>query len=243
MWLHAAAFIMYEISVLMTLSAYAEFLINEVTYKLHSNGHKEAPTALWFAITVSIRVVMSTIAQLLLTSIFWDLAAKPTQEEQQALATETDEHFDTVEVEDFDEDAEIQARIWNRFIRDVRGLDDSERTDVKVNLLSDSEVQPHRRSDVVQPTSPLSSLLKRSGSGSEFKRQYGSEVQITVKELLRVNRHGQTLLHNSSLRISATSPKSGTLVVMSSTENLRNSDINSGTRGSGSIKIDSQESS
>ena len=202
-----------------------------------------APTALWFAITVSIRVVMSTIAQLLLTSIFWDLAAKPTQEEQQALATETDEHFDTVEVEDFDEDAEIQARIWNRFIRDVKGLDDSERTDVKVNLLSDSEVQPHRRSDVVPPTSPLSSLLKRSGSGSEFKRQYGSEVQITVKELLRVNRHGQTLAHNSSLRISASLSKSGTLVLMTSTENLRNSSINSGTRESGSMKIDSQESS
>lgn len=98
MWLHAAAFIMYEISVLMTLSAYAEFLINEVTFKIEPISKKDEPTALWFAITVSIRVVMSTIAQLLLTSIFWDLAAKPTQEEQQALATETDEHFDTVEV-------------------------------------------------------------------------------------------------------------------------------------------------
>ena len=35
--------------------------------------------------------------------------------------------YKSIEVAVYDEDAELQARIWNQFLRDAKGIDDSQR--------------------------------------------------------------------------------------------------------------------
>ena len=56
-----------------------------------------------------ISTFVSTIALILLAMIFWDLAS-PAEEE-------TRESVSSIQVDDFDEEAELQARIWNSFNR------------------------------------------------------------------------------------------------------------------------------
>lgn len=54
--------------------------------------------------------IVITISYLLLLQIFWSLGTKiKTDEENEALVE--------VEVEDFDEEAETNARIWNQLVR------------------------------------------------------------------------------------------------------------------------------
>lgn len=57
---------------------------------------------------------------MLLVAIFWDLGKKRTSEALENLEEEGSDRNSTVEVEDFDEEAELQARIWNKFQREQR---------------------------------------------------------------------------------------------------------------------------
>ena len=55
--------------------------------------------------------ILSFFAQLLLCVIFWQLGTV-----QPVVIPDDDEDIHgTVQVEEFDEEAELQARIWNRF--------------------------------------------------------------------------------------------------------------------------------
>lgn len=60
-----------------------------------------------FGISYAIRIVMSTVAQLLLTRIFWMLAEKPVVGDENESNADRTSIYETVEVEEFDEDAEI----------------------------------------------------------------------------------------------------------------------------------------
>jgi hypothetical protein len=50
----------------------------------------------------------SFISQLCLCAILWDLGSNPETEEEEETS---------ILVEDFDEEAEVQAKIWNKFMR------------------------------------------------------------------------------------------------------------------------------
>jgi hypothetical protein len=61
--------------------------------------------------------ICSFISQCLLAKIFWNLG---TIDEDRADAdTEREDSFSEIYTEDFDEDAEVQARIWNSFNRGI----------------------------------------------------------------------------------------------------------------------------
>ena len=63
----------------------------------------------------------------MLSVIFWELGKKT------KLVEEEEEEFDVIEVEEFDQDSEVTARIWNLFNRErkyskqVRGSVDGKR--------------------------------------------------------------------------------------------------------------------
>jgi hypothetical protein len=57
---------------------------------------------------------MSFIAQLFLCYIFWELGTPVTVE-----ITETEESDDRMSIQDFDDEAELQAKIWNTFNREA----------------------------------------------------------------------------------------------------------------------------
>lgn len=57
-------------------------------------------------------VVGQFFSQVLLGIIFWSLGEK-------IVKTADNEHYETLETAPFDEDAELQARMWNGMVRDV----------------------------------------------------------------------------------------------------------------------------
>jgi uncharacterized alpha/beta hydrolase family protein len=57
-------------------------------------------------------VVTSFVAQLFLCAIFWQLGTVK-QEKKTEQSEQSDEAYPEIEVVDFDENAELQARIWN----------------------------------------------------------------------------------------------------------------------------------
>jgi hypothetical protein len=61
------------------------------------------------------------VSQLLLIFIFWDLG-KPEETRIESLSSS---RFSSVMIDEFDDEAELQARIWNRFQRTDRKLENS----------------------------------------------------------------------------------------------------------------------
>ena len=66
--------------------------------------------------------IISFFAQCLLCVIFWQLGTKVEVDE-----TDGETSYGEVQVEEFDEEAELQARIWNGFTRAIHGVTDSVR--------------------------------------------------------------------------------------------------------------------
>jgi hypothetical protein len=98
MILHASAFGFYLLSDVILYSAYTVFIFypNNIT----ANNVYTIASIIW--------VCASFISQVCLCAIFWDLGSKPRQNEPR---------MPSIRVEDFDEEAEVQSRIWNNFIR------------------------------------------------------------------------------------------------------------------------------
>ena len=65
-------------------------------------------------IAATVFLCLSFIAQVLLCAIFWDLGRKKEKQE------ESEEEFTEVTLEAWDEDAELQMRIWNSFLREQK---------------------------------------------------------------------------------------------------------------------------
>lgn len=58
---------------------------------------------------------ISTVSQLILSKILWEIAKEIKIEE-----VKEEDLIRTTYTEDYDEDDEVQARIWNQFAQDVR---------------------------------------------------------------------------------------------------------------------------
>lgn len=97
--LHACAFGLYLVAtsvVLVSLIIYVAFPFGETSKD-------------WFAICLSVWFFLSTVSQLLLCAIFWQLATK--QDLNETIST-VGGGFAPIVVQEFDEEAQIQARIW-----------------------------------------------------------------------------------------------------------------------------------
>lgn len=75
-------------------------------------------------------MIASTISQFLLCQIFWRLGRKRITTHKAVperpdfdinFATENADHLTAPQVEEFDEDAELQAEMWNTLVRDSGG--------------------------------------------------------------------------------------------------------------------------
>ena len=109
MLIHASAFGIFAISVAV-YTVFNAIYIFHITPKT-MNDSEIACIAMNF---------LSFFAQLLLCVIFWQLGTA-----QPVVVPDDDEEIDgTVQVEEFDEEAELQRRIWNGFQREIRGLMD-----------------------------------------------------------------------------------------------------------------------
>jgi len=111
-------------------------------------------------------IITSFLSQCLLCAIFWQLSTPLEIDED---TTETETEFVEVHVEEFDEEAELQARIWNNFLRSVKGITASIRAsatrsvtaaqimrsmlqDQPQNQLAKSANTPNRRSMINDPS-------------------------------------------------------------------------------------------
>jgi hypothetical protein len=118
LWLHSSAFGLY-------LFTEALSVVSNSLYVLFGAGGESAIDNTIDSINAIVQTswfFLSAIAQCLLCVIFWDLG---TRREEHTLETNDLEvtrttfktEVQTVVVEDFDEDAELQAKIWNQFSR------------------------------------------------------------------------------------------------------------------------------
>jgi hypothetical protein len=103
MLLHASAFGIYLLSVSLVMVARTYGGITENQQFLNK--------------TLTAAIIGDFISQLLLIAIFWDLG-KPENIRRESEISST--MFAAVEVDEFDDEAELQARIWNRFQRGDR---------------------------------------------------------------------------------------------------------------------------
>ena len=72
-----------------------------------------------FALNIAFFVsnILSFVSQLCLCWIFWQLSTKYTQKPRENEQVEARTSEPQIEIEDYDEQSEVQARIWNQFIR------------------------------------------------------------------------------------------------------------------------------
>ena len=134
MVIHAAAFGFFLLSVLLLGIASLIFTFNSTL--------KTQYIYAWASI---IYIYMSFISQVLLCMIFWKIGGKK-EEQVEVEDTETgqDEEQPIVEikVENYDEKDEIQARIWQYFVREAKGLNSPRLShDSKPLLLQSTMVQ------------------------------------------------------------------------------------------------------
>lgn len=106
MTLHASAFGLYLISV-VGLIIVNTLQLFDLDLKLTLFGV--------VIIAATVFLCLSFIAQVLLCAIFWDLGRKKEKQEESE-----EEEFAEVTLEDWDEDAELQMRIWNSFLREQK---------------------------------------------------------------------------------------------------------------------------
>lgn len=122
--LHSVAFGLFLVSVVVF-----EFFNLAYSTIDHYQDMKNKPTkASFFNIWVGLEINLiycSLLSQILLCSIFWHLSNKPDNNDE-PLTDTTQSSIVTVTVQDFDDDAELQARIWNAFTREQHGIEDTE---------------------------------------------------------------------------------------------------------------------
>lgn len=106
MLLHASAFVLYLLSVLVLL------VFSTIMGAAPSDEHLH-----WLQTAVNISIWCDFVSQMLLIGIFWDLAkADDVRGDTQTSTT----RFSSIQIDEFDDEAELQARIWNRFQREER---------------------------------------------------------------------------------------------------------------------------
>ena len=107
--LHSSAFGIYLVAQLMYFS----------TWTIRTNRKNESNLLFIAQLGTSCYILFNCVSQVLLCVIFWDLGKQDNIElDLDDLAEE--DILNTLEVQDFDEDADLQARIWNRFQREDR---------------------------------------------------------------------------------------------------------------------------
>jgi len=95
-------------------------------------------------------------------------------------------NYNQLIVEDFDEEAEVQARIWNKFMRDPRVYLDSDdqQDDVKGDSKSSKGTQNNRKYSV---TSQQIRLARSNASGNNTQqdlRTYSSASSVFTQRLI-----------------------------------------------------------
>ena len=68
-------------------------------------------------------MIISFFSQCLLCVIFWQLGTIVDE------ITDNESSTVSIQVEEFDEEAELQRRIWNGFTRELHGIEDTNETD------------------------------------------------------------------------------------------------------------------
>ena len=122
--LHSAAFGLFLVSV-VTFELYNLAYSSVLHVRIH-NHEKTKPVYFKIEIVLNIFLIaFSFLSQVFLCAIFLHLSRKPQAVQSDELTDETSTTIATLEVQSFDEDAELQARIWNAFTRDKHGIDES----------------------------------------------------------------------------------------------------------------------
>lgn len=118
MLLHASAFGLYLLSVLILFAARTYYALTSKHYDL-------------LILAIKITIWVDFISQFLLIGIFWDLG-RPENTRQETWNSATS--FSSIKIDEFDDDAELQARIWNRFQKGDR-LDKSGLTVTSTSIM------------------------------------------------------------------------------------------------------------
>jgi hypothetical protein len=100
--LHSSAFGLFLISVVIGYTSYTIYALNPEGPRAE-NQYNYVLIG-WYLI--------SAIAQLLLCVILWELGSKPDDQ------SENENVYSSIVIEDFDDQAEVQARIWNKYMRE-----------------------------------------------------------------------------------------------------------------------------
>ena len=112
-------------------------------------------------------ILLYWISQILLCVIFWDLGMG---ENIELTGDDEESQFDEIKEEAFDEDADLQARIWNRFQREDRGSVQSSMRLTRKSTKSGASVHSIN-SAILNP--------KKATSASMFSLQRGSVASST----------------------------------------------------------------
>lgn len=117
MFIHATAFGFFIVSVTVYTVIYLIFFASMVTEKKAMQRMFEMLGAAVFML------LCSFVSQCFLCAIFWRLSTPVNYEEEDLDETSESEYVD-VEVQVFDEDAEVQRRIWKEFTRQLHNIED-----------------------------------------------------------------------------------------------------------------------
>lgn len=97
MLVHASSFVIFMVTVALVM-------VGTVIYSFKPDNKF---ANLFYSITLFFNYLGSFISQTLLCIIFWDLG--------KVQVTDHSQSHDSIQVAEFDEEAEVQARIWNQF--------------------------------------------------------------------------------------------------------------------------------
>jgi len=114
--LHSAAFGVYLFSVVV-------FMVLLLVNFANGAPHERFDFILQCIVT-PFAIICYFISLSLLVVIFYHLSKVP---EDAVSDSDSVSSYKSIEVAVFDEEAEVQARIWNQFLRDAKGIDDSQR--------------------------------------------------------------------------------------------------------------------
>ena len=138
-----------------------------------------------------IMVICSFFSQLLICVIFWQLGAKKDtvpSNSAKAYTTKVNEAVDdydfvTVEIETWDPDADLQARIWNTFIRNGSENSDTDDRNISLSLSPQQIARVSRRSpEHAKIDAGASTILFHSADGAiKTKNDHGNIVKQETK--------------------------------------------------------------
>jgi len=109
--LHSAAFGLFLVSVVVFEFFNLAYSTIEHYHSMNNKPTKAAFFNIWMGLEINL-IYCSFFSQILLCSIFWYLSIRPDNNDGTITDT-TQSTIVTITVQDFDEDAELQARIWN----------------------------------------------------------------------------------------------------------------------------------